>query len=95
MQQPTRPLPPPPLACRRIDEAARNHKRYMHYFERFKQHSDSHTKEKAKRCVGGVRSGCFRDAHPGRRRPSGANGEQGAQLCYGPHICSSCLMLLP
>lgn len=27
------------------------HKRYMHYFERFKGHADSHTREKAKRCV--------------------------------------------
>lgn len=34
---------------RKIDEAQRNHKRYMHYFERFKQHSDSHSKEKTKR----------------------------------------------
>lgn len=33
----------------RVNEAARNHKRYMHYFERFKVHDDSHSKEKHKR----------------------------------------------
>jgi hypothetical protein len=31
------------------NEALRNHKRYMHYFERFKQHLDSLTKEKGNR----------------------------------------------
>eukprot|EP00955_Chlamydomonas_euryale_P104363 365560-Chlamydomonas_euryale.AAC.3 len=30
---------------RRVGDAARSHKRYMHYFERWKGHSDSHAKE--------------------------------------------------
>jgi hypothetical protein len=34
---------------KKIDEAARNHKRYMHYFERFKSHKDSFARESAKR----------------------------------------------
>mmetsp|Transcript_12045 Transcript_12045/g.25884 ORF Transcript_12045/g.25884 Transcript_12045/m.25884 type:complete len:537 (+) Transcript_12045:152-1762(+) len=34
---------------RRINEAERNHKRYMHYFERWKGHLDSHQKEIKKR----------------------------------------------
>jgi ariadne-1 len=33
----------------RMGEAARNHKRYMFYFERFKNHADSIKKEKANR----------------------------------------------
>eukprot|EP00775_Hariotina_reticulata_P013428 gene13428-13556_t len=33
----------------KANEALRNHKRYMHYFERFKQHLDSLTKEKSNR----------------------------------------------
>lgn len=33
----------------RMSEAARNHKRYMFYFERFKNHADSIKKEKANR----------------------------------------------
>jgi hypothetical protein len=33
----------------RVGEAARNHKRYMFYFERFKNHADSIKKEKANR----------------------------------------------
>lgn len=36
----------------RMGEAARNHKRYMHYFTLFKNHADSIQKEKANRCVG-------------------------------------------
>eukprot|EP00877_Chromochloris_zofingiensis_P002490 jgi/Chrzof1/12241/Cz06g26220.t1 len=31
----------------KISEALRNHKRYMHYFERFKQHAESHKREQA------------------------------------------------
>lgn len=34
---------------RKIDAAARNHQRYMHYFERFKLHMDSYNKEGVKR----------------------------------------------
>lgn len=34
---------------KRIDEAQRNHKRYMHYFEHWKDHVASHAKEKADR----------------------------------------------
>lgn len=34
---------------KKIDEAQRNHKRYMHYFERFKSHKDSFARESAKR----------------------------------------------
>ncbi|EFJ52718.1 hypothetical protein VOLCADRAFT_102701 [Volvox carteri f. nagariensis] len=34
---------------RKIDAAARNHQRYMHYFERYKLHMDSYNKEGAKR----------------------------------------------
>jgi ariadne-1 len=34
-----------------IDTAHRNHKRFMHYFERWKGHADSHKKEKADRQV--------------------------------------------
>lgn len=37
---------------RKVDEAARNHKRYMHYFERFKTHADSYKKESLKRLAG-------------------------------------------
>jgi hypothetical protein len=37
----------------RMSEAARNHKRYMFYFERFKNHADSIKKEKANRWAGG------------------------------------------
>jgi ariadne-1 len=33
----------------KADEAMRLHKRYMHYFERFKGHADSHRKEKVDR----------------------------------------------
>jgi hypothetical protein len=33
----------------RMGEAARNHKRYMFYFERFKNHADSIKKERANR----------------------------------------------
>ena len=36
-------------ADRRIDEAQRNHKRYMHYFERWKGHVDSLVKERTNR----------------------------------------------
>jgi hypothetical protein len=38
----------------RMTEAARNHKRYMFYFERFKNHADSIQKEKANRYKGNV-----------------------------------------
>lgn len=41
----------------RMGEAARNHKRYMFYFERFKNHADSIKKEKANRCGGLLRPG--------------------------------------
>ncbi|GIL45958.1 hypothetical protein Vafri_3067 [Volvox africanus] len=34
---------------RKIDAAARNHQRYMHYFERYKLHMDSYNKEGVKR----------------------------------------------
>uniref|UniRef100_A0A7S0R3F9 RBR-type E3 ubiquitin transferase n=1 Tax=Chlamydomonas leiostraca TaxID=1034604 RepID=A0A7S0R3F9_9CHLO len=34
---------------KKISEAARSHKRYMHYFERYKGHSDSHIREKGRR----------------------------------------------
>ncbi|KAG2497384.1 hypothetical protein HYH03_004542 [Edaphochlamys debaryana] len=34
---------------RKIDAAQRNHKRYMHYFERYKLHMDSYSKEGVKR----------------------------------------------
>ncbi|PNW70486.1 hypothetical protein CHLRE_17g721950v5 [Chlamydomonas reinhardtii] len=34
---------------RKIDNAARSHKRYMHYFERYKLHMDSYSKEGVKR----------------------------------------------
>lgn len=34
----------------RMGEAARNHKRYMFYFERYKLHGDSILREKANRC---------------------------------------------
>eukprot|EP00878_Enallax_costatus_P004275 GHUV01004505.1.p1 GENE.GHUV01004505.1~~GHUV01004505.1.p1 ORF type:complete len:527 (+),score=139.84 GHUV01004505.1:269-1849(+) len=33
----------------KVNEAQRNHKRYMHYFERYKQHLDSLNKEKSNR----------------------------------------------
>ncbi|KXZ51910.1 hypothetical protein GPECTOR_11g38 [Gonium pectorale] len=36
---------------RKIDAAARNHKRYMHYFERYKLHMDSYGKEGEKRAL--------------------------------------------
>ena len=32
--------------CMQISEASRNHKRYIHYFERSKQHQDSLKEEK-------------------------------------------------
>lgn len=34
---------------KKIDEAQRCHKRYMHYFERFKSHKDSFVREGVKR----------------------------------------------
>lgn len=37
-------------ADKRINEAQRNHKRYMHYFERWKGHVDSLVKEATNRC---------------------------------------------
>lgn len=38
-------------AALQANEALRNHKRYMHYFERYNQHLDSLRKEKDNRCV--------------------------------------------
>lgn len=38
-------------ALLQVNEAMRSHKRYMHYFERYKQHMDSLTKEKNNRWV--------------------------------------------
>ncbi len=34
---------------RKAGEAARSHQRYMHYFERYKAHTDSHSKEGEKK----------------------------------------------
>jgi hypothetical protein len=42
-----------PTAHLQINEALRSHKRYMHYFERYKQHLDSLTKEKNNKCAAG------------------------------------------
>lgn len=41
------------LVPAQINDALRSHKRYMHYFERYKQHLDSLTKEKNNRCGAG------------------------------------------
>jgi ariadne-1 len=35
--------------CVQVESAARNHQRYMHYFERYKGHMDSFYKEVDKR----------------------------------------------
>lgn len=50
-----------------MGEAARNHKRYMHYFTLFKNHADSIKKEKANRW-GGTRGKSLSRVLPCRQR---------------------------